>query len=274
MEFIEYCDYVYKNKKKCSTEEVSILNFMIELSEDENFKAQVLNEIINNSNVCIFDKSFEIGIQQYESDIDFKILNQALSLEDYEKILPNTKNKDRPIYINFLEKYEKIANKIIKKIKLDCLGNIFLINVNINFFDVNGNKIFYRSSHSGFILIDNNQNKAFYIDPDGNNKRRKDIQYDEFKYNFYLEKKLKYLLQKCLKFEGELEMTKIPSPQYITNDIYCLFWNFYLAEQILLNYDGEKYIQPKDIIQNFRRKYKTKQDLEKVIKQFIQKNIL
>lgn len=253
--------------------EEETLTLIQKLSRDENFKARIFDKILDNIRICISEGAIQIGIQQYESRKDFKALNKACFLEDYEKLLSKLREDDIEEYKKILHNFDKIWSSEYSYTNEKCLGDIFLFPVVITFFDTEKKTFFIRSKHASFLLIDKINKKSFYIDSDDSFPSDTDAGFDEKDFKFYLQEKLQVWVNHLFHFRKKVQMLNMKAPQFFTDDLYCLFWSFYLAEQILKQYDGSKELQPKKIIQDIRKKYKTKQSLQTLIQKFIQKII-
>ena len=264
-----------------------ILKYSIDdVLESKFLKHNVLKFI--HDDVDIYPGKLEIAIQMYESTTDFKTLNKANTLEEYEEVFASIATcsgmKSLEVYMYFLEKVRNI--KVFKSEK-----RFIVFPIHTMFIDNYKKKIKFAGHHASLCILDQGQqssrsktSKAYIIDSDNITNRNKNFVYSEQKYEDYLCEKVKYQIMSKIhglkilkKNKISVEFLDVKTPQSITKDDYCLFWSLALTEELLnsLSLDSasdepkDKEFNPSEILEKFMKKYKSKKKLENYIIKYI-----
>jgi hypothetical protein len=298
-----------KESKRFSRREISKL--IRTYSVNDLLKSEFLKKRFKNDDVDIYPGKLEIAIQMYESTTDFKLLNKAKTLEDYEKVYdflelkeflsgrspkkvdesalnslsPENLSDSLLQFMYFLEKFSKESFELSELERYSLSSKKYIIfPIHTLFIDNYNNKIKFAGHHASLAILEkfsNFQAKIYIIDSDNITNRNKDVAYSEKKYESYVCKKVKYSIETLLNPFGffrtqrvSVEFLDIKTPQSITKDDYCIFWSFALTEELFKNSsEVSKRLNPSKIIDNFMKKYKTKKQLQKFILNYI-KNVV
>lgn len=238
-----------------------IYHYELELSIHPVYKSDFFRKTLQkNPNVCIYPLQIETAIQMYESDTDFKELNKAITLEDYEKVIHKLPNEP---FGSFLENFKKSFYSIQEYCHLK---NFIVFPLHIEFYDNYKQKpIQFKGHHASLAIVDQSKDKIYIIDSDNIQNKDKNIDYNEKDYEKYLCKKVKYCIDIILNRNHKIIFLDLRTPQSITKDEHCIFWSMAITKEIFT----EKEFNPSKTMMLFLKKYKTKKDLESYIKKFI-----
>jgi hypothetical protein len=241
----------------------TITDLILKYSSDPSLFSNFLNKRIDTNIHCVYSGRITVAIQMYESTIDFKELNKAIVLEDYEKNVHIFKDMDKLIYEKFLKNFKNS----IHDVKEICeYKRCILFPIGISFFDNYKGKIKFAGNHASLAILDQKENMIYIIDSDNIENIEKDLDYDEKKYEKYLCKKIKYCIDTITKQKNKIKFLDVRSPQSKTKDEYCIFWSLAITEELFKNY---KDFNPSKTMKEFMKTYNTKKKLEKYIQNFI-----
>jgi hypothetical protein len=225
------------------------------IAKSEKFK----NILLKNPNVCIYPLQIETAIQMYESDTDFKELNKALTISDYQVVKPYLPTFP---FQNFLKQFETSFYSV----KEYCdLKNFIVFPLHIEFYDNYKGKITFAGHHASLAIFQQDKDTIYIIDSDNIQNKDKDIKYNEKDYEKYLCKKVKYCIEKIMDKKCKIKFLDLRTPQSITKDNYCIFWSMALTNELFI----EEKFNPEKTMNKFINKYKTKKDLGDYIRNFI-----
>ncbi len=239
----------------------NISYYQLELSIHPIYKSEVFRKTLEkNSNVCIYPLQLETAIQMYESDTDFKELNKAITLKDYEKLIDKLPNEP---FGSFVENFKKSFYSIQEYCHLK---NFIVFPLHIEFYDsYKQNPIQFTGHHASLAIVDQSKDTIYIIDSDNIQNKDKDIDYNEKDYEKYLCKKVKYCIDTILNKQCKITFLDLRTPQSITKDDHCIFWSMALTKELF----SAEYFNPSKTMMLFLKKYKTKKELENYIKKFI-----
>jgi hypothetical protein len=239
-----------------------ILSIIKKLSSSPAIKSDILKTLIYSENVYIHTKQIEVAIQEYESTTNYKILNMATTIEDYIKLEELYKF---PIYIEFLEQFKLFCGEKTEDKEL------VIIPLSILFFDNYQNKIKIAGKHSAITLINLKTKSIYIVDSDNEKTIKNNIVYNESKYDYYLKRKVKACVECIYNNNFKIKVVDTKAPQFLTKDIYCIFWSFLITQLIVEQYDKTKKISPSLVLKNIIKEYNTKKKLNVLIQNYIKK---
>ncbi len=239
----------------------NISYFKLKLSIHPIYKSDFFRKNLEkNPNVCIYPLQIEVAIQMYESDKDFKDLNKAITLTDYEKLIEKLPNEP---FGSFVDNFKKSFYSIQEYCHLK---NFIVFPLHIEFYDSYKQRpIQFMGHHASLAIVDQSKDKIYIIDSDNIQNKDKNIDYNEKDYERYLCKKIKYCINTILNRQCKITFLDLRTPQSITKDDHCIFWSMALTKELFLEED----FNPRKTMNQFLQKYKTKKDLEIYIKKFI-----
>jgi len=234
-----------------------------ELSNSPTIKSNFLQSLINSSKVYIHPRQIEVAIQEYESTTNYKALNKALTIEDYSKI---KELYSFPEYIKFLDDFKVFCGES-KEDK-----DLVIIPLGITFFDNYRDKIKYTGKHSAVTIINFKTKIIYIVDSDNEETVKNEIKYNESKYDYYIKRKVKACIECIYNEKFKIKIVDTQAPQFLTKDIYCIFWSFMITELIVKNYNETNKISPSLVLRKIIKQCNTKKCLNNMIKKYI-KNI-
>jgi len=242
--------------------EKNILSIIRKLSSSPTIKSATLKSLIKSDNVYIHSRQIEIVIQEYESTTNYKELNSATTIDDYLKFKELYSFK---AYINFLEEFKLFCGEKTEDKEL------VIIPLSIIFFDNYKNKIKFTGKHSAITLINLKTKTIFVVDSDNEETVKNNLAYNESKYDYYLKRKVKTCIECIYNDKFKIKIIDTKGPQFLTKDIYCIFWSFLITEMIVNQYDKSKKISPSLMLREIMKTYNTKKKLNSLIKEYIEK---
>jgi hypothetical protein len=244
-------------------ENPKILRYELLLSFNPLFKSDNLRKIIQeNKDICVYPSHIDIAIQMYESNIDFKPLNKAITFEDYNSIAHLFPEKLGEKFSMFIKDFESS----VYSVDTYCsLKNFIIFPLRIQFYDKYNKDFKFVGYHASLAILDKNNNRIYIIDSDNIKNKDKDVGYNEKKYESYLCKKVKHCIEKIMDKNYTITFLDFRTPQSITKDNYCIFWSMALTKEL---FSGKEF-NPKKTLKNFLLKYNSKEKLKKYIQKFI-----
>jgi hypothetical protein len=241
-----------------------VISLIGKLSSNPTIKSSVLQRLIFSNDVAIHSRQLEIAIQEYESTTNYKELNLATSVEEYSNL---KELHSLPAYSNFLKDLDYFCGEKIEE------KDIIIIPMNIVFIDNYHNKIKFTGNHSAIVLVHLSKKKIYIIDSDNEetSKEKPSFPYTEAKYDYYLKRKVKDMVECLFKDTFTIKIVDTKAPQFLTKDIYCIFWSFLITEMIVNQYNKTKKISPSIVLKNIMKEYNTKKKLNSLIRDYIKK---
>lgn len=242
-----------------------IKSLIKELSSSPLIKSTILKLLINSSKVYIHSRQIEVAIQEYESTTNYKELNKALTFEDYSKI---KELYSFPEYIKFLDDFKAFCGES-KEDK-----DLIIIPLGITFFDNYKNKIKYTGKHSAMTIINLKTRIIYIVDSDNEETIKNNIEYNESKYDYYIKRKVKACIECIYNEKFKIKIVDTQAPQFLTKDIYCIFWSFMITELIVKNYNETNKISPGLVLRRIIKQCNDKKCLNNMIKEYTKKIFL
>jgi hypothetical protein len=242
--------------------ENNIFLTIAKLSSSPTIKSEVLKSLISSDNVYIHSRQIEVAIQEYESTTDFKTLNNATTIEDYFKI---KELYSFQVYNEFLEDFKLFCGEKTEDKEL------IIIPLSIIFFDNYKNRIKFTGKHSAITLINLKSKTIYIVDSDNEETVKNNIAYNESNYDYYLKRKVKACVECIYTDKFKIKVVDTKAPQFLTKDLYCIFWSFLITQLIVEQYDKSNKISPTLVLKNIMKEYKTKKNLNQLIQDYIKK---
>ena len=240
----------------------TILSIIKKLSSSPTIKSDTLKSLLSSENVYIHPRQIEVVIQEYESTTNYKILNNATTTEDYLKI---KELYSFPSYIKFLEDFKSFCGEKTEDKEL------VIIPLGITFFDNYKDKIKYTGKHSAITLINLKTKTIYIVDSDNEETIKNDLAYNESKYDYYLKRKVKACIECIYNTKFNVKIVDTKAPQFLTKDIYCIFWSFLITQLIVEQYEKTKKISPSLVLKNMMTECNTKKKLNVLIQNYVKK---
>ena len=262
------------NAPYATSPEVSMLQERV--SFEPLYNSIMFNALINNSNICIYPRDIAVMVQGSTSYTNDLLLNEATTPEDYYKFADNHLfGYTRETFDNVhMRNFQNAWNADISVFEKECNKDIIIFPVELVGYSITtGHPVKKSFWHACQLIVDLKKNKAYYIDSQDNTKENlaghdKNIYNHKVMYQYVcykLEAWIYHILGKRMK----VEMLDLEAPQSITNDMYCIFWSFLLADTIIRYYGEVGTLDPKTVIKNILRKYNTTEKLNTLIRRYI-----
>jgi hypothetical protein len=138
-------------------------DLILKYSIDDILESKFLKDKFENPNICIFPGRLEIAIQMYESTTNFKELNTAITLKEYEECFDIFQGDSFYIFMKFIQKFKKN----VLEVKKFCNHKKFIVfPLHIAFFDNYKKQIKFAGHHASLAILDQDKNIIYMIDSD------------------------------------------------------------------------------------------------------------